>query len=364
MPGSSFPDPIVEPFGSSAGAGYITYPIPVPSQLPTNPGYASFADGFPPATMTPSGSGGVPPRGQDMNGILYMLSAYAALQTGGQFWQYNSTYEGAVGGYVVGAILQMASGNGFWLNTVNGNTNNPDTVSAAISGWVPLAAYGTAALSGLTNANVTLSPAQAGCPMITFAGTLTANIQIIFPAWLKEWTVANLTSGNFTVTCKTSSGTGVVIPQNGSAAPCKIYGDGTNILPLSMSGSWTATLSGPWASNQSGTINWKRQGNQVTVYSEVNISATAANSLNGITISGLPNEAAPSANRIVPCSELCMASAHLLGCAKVLSGGNQIFLTPYHQIVLGGDDFMQSGASFQSGSSAGIFAGWSVSYCV
>lgn len=225
--GAPTPNVIVTPFGTNAVG--ITLPIPVPSQLPGNPGYASFDDGFPSDT---EGAGSLPPRWQDFQGILYMLSAYCQAATGGQFWQYNSTWSAANSGYAVGAIVAMANGLGFWLNTASGNTNNPDTTAAASSGWVPIAQYGSTAVSGLTNANVTLTAVQAAAPTLVLSGTLTGNVQIIFPTWLLRWTVINNCTGNYTVTCTTSAGTGVVIPQLGATEPTLVCGDGTNIQPL------------------------------------------------------------------------------------------------------------------------------------
>lgn len=61
---------------------------------------------------------------------------------------------------------------------------------------------------------------------ITLAGTLAANINIILPAWRKSWRITNNTSGAFSITVKTISGTGVICPQNASI---EVIGDGTNI---------------------------------------------------------------------------------------------------------------------------------------
>ena len=245
--GAPTPNVIITPFGEG-NAGSITLPIPVPSQLPGNPGYASFTDGFPSDT---SGAGSLPPRWQDMQGILYMVSAYCQALTGGQVWQFNSTWEAANSGYALGAQLAMAANNGIWINLSNGNSNNPDTTAAATSNWAPLEAYGITAITGLTNTNVTLTAPQAACPIITLAGTLTANVQIIFPTWLKQWKIVNLTTGAFTITCKTASGTGVVIPQGGVTLPIGVYGDGTNIQPANglvsstFNVAWTGFSSAP-----------------------------------------------------------------------------------------------------------------------
>jgi hypothetical protein len=79
---------------------------------------------------------------------------------------------------------------------------------------------------GLTNVNVTLTPTQFKNDMLTLSGTLTGNVQLIFPAHLQRWLIINNTTGNFSITCKTAAGTGVVVPQ---AQSVEVYGDGTNI---------------------------------------------------------------------------------------------------------------------------------------
>ncbi|MFJ3045320.1 gp53-like domain-containing protein, partial [Herbaspirillum chlorophenolicum] len=103
------------------------------------------------------------------------------------------------------------------------NTNNPDTGGA---NWAPIDGYGITAVTGLTNANVTLSATQYAKKIITLAGTLTGNVQIIFPTTMQQWLVVNNTTGAFTVTCKTASGTGAAVPQGGVQS---FWGDGTNL---------------------------------------------------------------------------------------------------------------------------------------
>lgn len=356
MSGSPFPDPIVEPFGSSAGAGYIQYPIPVPSQLPTNPGYASFTDGFPPATMTPEGSGGVPPRGQDMNGILYMLSAYAALQTGGQSWEYNSTYAGAAGGYAVGAILAMSAGNGFWLNTTNGNTNNPDTTAAATSGWVPLIAYGVTAVTGLTGGAVTLTAVQAALPAITLAGTLTNNLQIVLPSWIKSWRITNNTTGAFTVTAKTASGSGVTIPQN--AIPWQVVGDGTNILnaPGYASGSFTGTLTGV-TTTVTGTLNYIIVNGIASVYLPTGSTMLGTSNTNDMTMTGVPSALIPKSGTNVPIIGLSNGSQQpLIGFVSWSTGGFFRFLIAT-TVAVGSFDNIIVGSNFSTSGSKGLTGG-------
>lgn len=134
---------IVEPFGTDAAAlpptdpGGVTLPIPVASQVGVLVGAASFADGFPAATMSdPETEGGVPPYGQDVTGILYMITAYIAMLQAGQRCTFNAVAATAFGGYAVGATVDSVTTPGLsYVNVLNANTNDPDTV---ITGWVPI----------------------------------------------------------------------------------------------------------------------------------------------------------------------------------------------------------------------------------
>lgn len=207
------------------------------SQIGIANGAASLNDGFPPLTMTPIAAGGVPPSGADMNGILYLVSAPIRWQQAGGLYAFSSSFAGDanVVGYPAGAELMSADLQGSWISTNDNNTDNPDTGPG--TKWVPGRAYGVTAIAGLTNANVTLTPAQAAKSKITLAGTLTSNIQIILPAWTRDWTIVNNTSGAFTVTVKTAAGTGVSL----AAGQQKVTGDGTNIVQPAESVA-TATL--------------------------------------------------------------------------------------------------------------------------
>lgn len=200
--------------------------IPEASQIGIVDGAASLNDGFPPLTRTPIAAGGKPPSGADMNGILYLVSAPIRWHQAGGKYGFNSAFaaDTNVGGYPNGAELLSADMQGTWLSLIDNNTDNPDTGPG--TNWVPGRAYGVTAISGLTNANVTLTPAQAAKGKITLAGTLTGNIQVIMPTWLREWTFVNNTTGSGSITVKTATGTGVVL----AAGQQKLTGDGTNIV--------------------------------------------------------------------------------------------------------------------------------------
>jgi hypothetical protein len=234
---------IAQPFGfGAANPTFINIPIPVPSQISTTVNAASFTDGFPPNTMTPEASGGLPFFGQDMNGILYMVSAYCANFAAGALSSYNSTLSSTLSGYPVGVVLVNTNGNGVWVNQVSGNTTNPDAGGA---GWLPTAGVGATSVA-LAGSNVTLSALQAALPYIALSGTLTGNLNVIFPVNTgQDWVVSNSCTGAFTVTVKTASGTGVVVPQTGTAAPTSVYCDGTNIQNTGVSTAGLAPINSP-----------------------------------------------------------------------------------------------------------------------
>ena len=133
---ASSPPRFVVPFAFSAGGSFIRA-IPLASQIGIQNGAASLTDGFPPLCFQPVASGGTPPFGSDMNGILNQLSQWSQwLEAGGPVY-YDSTFAtGGNGGYPQGAIVQsnIVPGN-FWLSTADNNTTDPDSLSSA--NWVP-----------------------------------------------------------------------------------------------------------------------------------------------------------------------------------------------------------------------------------
>lgn len=196
--------------------------IPVASQVGITPGAASLTDGFPPLTRTAISAGGVPPSGLDMNGILYKMSASLRWANAGGGYAYDGTFatDANVNGYPKGARVMRADAAGYWLSTVENNTTDPDAGGA---GWVP-DYTGGASLITMTNANVTLTAPEYGKQIIVITGTLSANLNLIFPAIPSDWSIINNTSGAYSITAKTASGTGVVL-----GAVTQVIGDGTDI---------------------------------------------------------------------------------------------------------------------------------------
>lgn len=247
MAGQPVPPRFVEAFAIAAGGSYITIPIPTPSQIGIVAGAASLTDGFPPLTMTELSSGGIPPFGQDVNGILYMISAHTVAVAAGQPYYFDATLATAMGGYKFGAIVARADDHGFWINRLSGNTNDPDAPGsiAPASGWFPGFQIGVTPIA-LTNVNVTLTPDQYGKPVIHFTGALTGNVQITFPDITDEWIVINDCTNSFTVTAAGVSSGAIIIPQGGPSNATSLFaiGDG-GIYSNSISTAGLAPLASP-----------------------------------------------------------------------------------------------------------------------
>lgn len=212
--------------------------IPNDSQVGIVAGRASYSDGFPPLTRTPLAAGGVPPFGTDFNGVLNDITSALRWSQAGAGYPFNAAFNTAVSGYPKGARIPNSTLDGFWLNTTDGNSANPENATSALTGWVPLGVYGATAITGLAGSSVTLTTLQASRDRITLSGTLTANINLVVPAWIKRWEIVNNCAGAFSVTIKTPTGTGVTVASGATAI---VQGDGANIVRATAPGTLVNT---------------------------------------------------------------------------------------------------------------------------
>ena len=204
MQSSQIPSKFQIPFANGAGSGYIRQ-IPVASQISVTPGAASLTDGFPPLTFLPEANGGIPPFGQDMNGILNEITAWIRWGNAGAPVVYDATFSAAIGGYPKGAILTSAAGGSWWLSTAENNLSNPDTGGA---GWLYLSygltyagnpngnVAGVAATTGALSSSMLWDTAHSLLWVCTTTGTDTTAV----------WTSSAPQSQSFW--CGTSTGTG------------------------------------------------------------------------------------------------------------------------------------------------------------
>lgn len=110
-----------------------------------------------------------------------------------------------------------------------------DVVNNQITTLVDQSISGTVSLTSMTNADYTLTNGNGNAPnearymalLVPSSLTLTAARNIIVPSTSKMYVVKNATTGGFSVTVKTSAGTGVEVP-NGSEM--LLYCDGTNVV--------------------------------------------------------------------------------------------------------------------------------------
>jgi hypothetical protein len=103
------------------------------------------------------------------------------------------------------------------------NAQFSDLIDAAIAGYLTV---------DMSDADTTLTSAngagdQSRSAMLKFTGTLTANREIIVPTSNKLYFMENATDGGFTLTVKTSAGTGVdILSTHKALVAC----DGTNVI--------------------------------------------------------------------------------------------------------------------------------------
>lgn len=142
---SALPSKFQAPWGASASPSYIRA-IPFASQIGIVNGAASLTDGFPPLNFLPVGSGGVPPFGQDMNGILKQITQWSQWQNAGGLVTYDPSFSATIGGYPFGALLAGTTAGVVWLSTVDDNTSDPDTGGA---NWTNIGAQASSIMVGV-----------------------------------------------------------------------------------------------------------------------------------------------------------------------------------------------------------------------
>lgn len=122
----SEPDKITTPWASTGSKN------PIPANANNTTGAAGFDNGFPDITMTPEEAGGLPPAGQDFNGIFYEITKILQyMQAGGQP-TFSATLASGIGGYPVGAMVLGDDGVAIYTNRVDSNISNPNSGG---SGW-------------------------------------------------------------------------------------------------------------------------------------------------------------------------------------------------------------------------------------
>ena len=117
----SEPGKIITPWAESG----LKNTIP-PAANPAT-GRAGFDQGFSAINMTAKEAGGIPPFGQDFNGIFYeVTNILRYMQAGGQP-TFDSALATAIGGYPKGAMVLGSDGVTLWQSKVDSNSTDPNT---------------------------------------------------------------------------------------------------------------------------------------------------------------------------------------------------------------------------------------------
>lgn len=139
---------------------------PLLPNTPAGDNTASYDQGFPPITMILKSAGGLPPKGQDMNQILFELSALGRWSSSGAVNTYDSAFATAIGGYPSGALLISNDVAKLYINTVDSNVNDPNTSG---SGWEDLLSY-----LGATSVGVSIITAPTITELLNYLGITSA----------------------------------------------------------------------------------------------------------------------------------------------------------------------------------------------
>ena len=163
----------------------------------TTAGRASLSQGFPTETSMPLAQGGVPPRREDFNGILYTLSSYAMFQqAGGKF-----TYDARVD-YTPPAIIFYGS-DLWWCVQANGASSLVVTPGTNTSYWIKLKDYLANPLAAYPVGAYYMS-SDSTSPAVLFGGTWT-QIQNRFIYAAGSGYSVNSTGGSATKTLVTDN---------------------------------------------------------------------------------------------------------------------------------------------------------------
>lgn len=140
----------------------IKYPVAyngTKNNIPLNPtgsNLASITEGFPDMTMRKISDGGLPPKGQDFNGLFYLSTDQKAYFQDGGYITFDETVSNLIGGYPKGAILDYYNESTNYytkvISLIDDNTNNfiinPSIINGSIWQYVD---FGTGANKQLSN---------------------------------------------------------------------------------------------------------------------------------------------------------------------------------------------------------------------
>lgn len=114
----------------------------------------------------------------------------------------------------------------------DGDTNWGTVVNNGVTSLIDASVAGTASVAHDNTANYTLTSVngtadEARKMFLNITGTLTADRNVVCPTASKLYFITNSTTGGFSVTLKTTAGTGILVPNGRSVV---LYCDATNVV--------------------------------------------------------------------------------------------------------------------------------------
>ena len=114
---------------------------------------ATWNLGWPAITMIPKEDGGLAPKGQDFNGVLYTLSDHAVHRQNGEQILFSQDVVDNYGGYSLGSIIQSNDSLRHYRSLINNNTFDPNTTPIA-GRWEIYAGSGSLPTASSTTAGI------------------------------------------------------------------------------------------------------------------------------------------------------------------------------------------------------------------
>ncbi|MEX9949071.1 hypothetical protein AB7X11_11210 [Providencia alcalifaciens] len=125
------PKLIVKPFAKNGQKNVI--PENYETSMDSN--QATWDQGFGQITMLPVAAGGLPPKGQDFNGVLNQISENIVYLSQGGHFKFSPEYAESIGGYPKGAILQSDDEKKEYQSLIDNNKVNFNTASNISASW-------------------------------------------------------------------------------------------------------------------------------------------------------------------------------------------------------------------------------------
>lgn len=187
---------------------------------PAGDNTASYDAGFPPVTMILKAAGGRPPKGQDMNQILFELSNLSRWFSAGALNIYDSSFSSAIGGYPKGAVLLNNSASGIFISNVDGNTNDPNSIS---TGWIDLLSFlGGASLNGSSSQIFRVAQSTTDTNAAVPLGQLTFNVNNLNNSISTKANLSGSSSQQFSVADATSNSQAASLGQLNTGLGTKV----------------------------------------------------------------------------------------------------------------------------------------------